>query len=140
MITAKINNTEITAYGSIKEMPVTRYKLMQQYLLQESGLGSTMEDIDRRLISLMTFAGHGKTDEVREEANNLRFSIFSTLNGLDYKNKALACFIVNIGPKKCDDLSNDGISRTVEYLEKIGSNVGELEELWEMVKKNLIQN
>jgi hypothetical protein len=49
MITIKAGDLELELFGSIKELPIVRHKLMQQYLLQDGGIGSDINAIDERI-------------------------------------------------------------------------------------------
>jgi hypothetical protein len=136
MITIKAGDLELELFGSIKELPIVRHKLMQQYLLQDGGIGSDINAIDERISKLVNFLEHGRPDEAKEELTNLRYALFSGISGLDFKCRAFACFVNKINGEQCSDLSSDGITRTVEILSTI--TVGDLEQHWETVKKKLI--
>lgn len=123
-------------YSSIKELPINRYKVMQNYMLQESGIGNDMASIDRHLQNTVMFLGSGKTDECKEELTNLRYSFYSMINGIDYKTKSFACLIKQINGVLCDDISTEGLSATVDSLISLDPSTDEIETLWADVKKN----
>lgn len=119
--------TVLEVYDSIKELPIKRYKLMQQYILQESGIGSDLSDIDIHLSKIAQFIATEKFGEAKEEITNLRYSFFSLMNGLSFKTKACACLVSGMEPEK-----------SLPFIEAMTE--GELSDLWESVKKKLIQN
>lgn len=138
MITIKAGDNDIELFGSIKELPVKRYKVMQQYLLQDSGIGSDIEAIDERMTRLVTFMEAAKHDEAKEELANLRYTFFSAISGLDFKTKAFACLVSKVNGKPAEDLSSDGLNKIAELFDNI--SVEEMEKHWELIKKKLIQN
>ena len=140
MITITDNNNTIELFASIKELPITRYRLLQALLIQESGIGSDMAAVDERLQRIIMFAASGKADETKEEAMNLRYTFFSMLNKLNYKTKAFACFVWKINGVESSDISDEGLNRTVKCIEDFGVSMEQLEGWFDDVKKKLIPN
>lgn len=140
MITITENNNTIELFGSIKELPIARYRLLQSLLIQDSGIGDNMAAVDERLQRIIMFASTGKADETKEEAMNLRYTFFSMLSKLNYKSKAFACFIWKINGVESRDISDEGLKRTVEIIESFGTSMEQLEAWFEDVKKKLIPN
>lgn len=138
MITITTNNKSIKLYASIKELPITRYKLMQSYILQDAGIGSTIEDVDKRMNNIMMFAASAKTDDVVTEVTNLRYTFFSMLSKIDYLSKSFACLIAGIDDVEKNDLSSEGLTELVNEVSFMPR--GELQDHWEEVKKNWITN
>lgn len=133
-------------------MPIIRHRMMQQYLIQDSGIGSTVHDIDAHLNKAVLLLSNSRYDEAKEELSNLRYSFFSTLSGLDFKTRAFVCLITKILTKKkkgrvmvqreyeVKDLSAEGMTAVVKMLEESGITSEEIEKHWEQVKKKLILN
>lgn len=138
MKSIKIGDKEVEVYGSIKELPFERYRKMELFLLQDVGIGSTLEDIDKRLSNIMMFAEADKIAEVKDEVVNLRLSMFSTLASLDYKCLSFACMIKSIDGIDHEDLSSEGLNEVVKILSSV--QVEELEKHWDEVKKKLMPN
>lgn len=136
MITLSTGDKKVKLYASIKELPIMRYKLMQSYLLQDSGIGNTIDAIDQRLNNLILFATSGKNDEVITEATNLRYTFFSMLNKIDYKSMSFACLIKEIDSRETNDLTDAGLSDVVNRI----SDMEDLAEHWEEIKKNWSRN
>lgn len=128
----------IQLYSSIKELPIVRYKLMQSYLLQDSGIGSSVEDMDKRIEKSVVFIANDRRDEAKEELTNLRYTVFSMLQGIDYKSKSFSCLVHSINGKECDDLTTEGLEATAKQIE--GISVESLEKHFDEIKKKLISN
>lgn len=138
MTTIQINNITIELYSGIKELPIQRFKIFQNYLLQDSGIGNTMEDIDKHLANTIMFLGADKKTEAKEELTNVRYTFYSLLNGIDYKTKSFACLVKKIDGLEYADLSTEGLDNVVNKLEEIGATIEEIQSHWHQVKKNLI--
>lgn len=128
----------IKLYGSIKELPIIRYKLMQSYMLQDAGIGNTIDAIDQRLNNLILFASNGKTDEVVTEVANLRYAFFSMLNKIDYNSLSFACLITEIDGQERNDLTDAGLSSVVNEISSMPYD--SMQEHWEQIKKNWSKN
>lgn len=137
----KLDNV-LEVYASPKELPIPRYKAMQLFILQDTGIGSDMHAVDTRLQSLMMFAGAGaeKLTELHTELHNLRFTFFSLIKGLDYKTRSFACLVAKINGIEYNDISDDGLAKVAAEIERIGFSVEELDEHFSEVKKKLILN
>ena len=140
MITIKAGNKTFELFGSIKELPIIRHKLMQQYLLQEGGIGNTVADFDQRIAKTIALLQAKNQDDAIQELTNLRYNFFSTLSGLDFKCMAFACMVSKIGTKEVTDISTSGLAAIVEILEKTKMSVDQLQQHWDNVKKKLIPN
>lgn len=132
MKTVKIGRQEFQFYSSIKEMPIERYNTLQLFLMQDSGIGSTMKDVDNHFKQLDVFLSAGKIQEAINERQNLHMNLYSMINKINVKSKALACFVHSVDGREFDQ----------ETLpEKMNaSTIGELTELLNELKKNCISN
>ncbi len=136
--TKKVHTIEL--FSSAKEFPITRRQVLQNWLLHDSGIGSDMESIDRRLATLSLYSSEGKTNEVFNETMNLRFTFFSMLQGIDYKTRSFACFVATINGKEYNDLTSEGLKKTAEAIAALNITDSEMDVWFEDVKKKLIRN
>ncbi len=68
MTDIKINDkTTIALYSSIKELPIELSKKFNSYLMQDAGIGNTIEDVDDHLARLYMFVNGDKKMEAIEE-------------------------------------------------------------------------
>jgi hypothetical protein len=128
----------LTLYGSIKELPIGLSKKFGAYLLQDAGIGSSMEDVDDHLGRLMKYLSLNRTQDALEEAKNLRYNIFSMLVGTDYRSMSLLCLVAKVNGEPWDDYSPEGLNSLLDKIKQYP--VGTLEKVLEEVKKNLIPN
>ncbi len=137
MKTISINGKEVEVYGSIKELPIAISKRFHHYLLQDVGIGTSIESIDDHLNRLRIFQDSDKKAEATEELSNLRYSLFSMLSEIDFRSLSFACLIHAVDGKVVSDHTPEGLSKLIEELNPTGL---EVEEHLQEVKKNLIPN
>lgn len=137
MTTITIGEHTLTLYSSIKELPIALSKQMGAYLLQDSGIGSTIGDVDDHLARLITLVNKDRKEDILEELKNLRFNLFSMLSKIDYRSLAFGCLIESVDGQKVTDRSTEALSALID---RIGITDGQLDEYLAEVKKNWIPN
>ncbi len=141
MTEVKINDkTTIAMYSSIKELPIELSKKFNYYLLQDAGIGNTIEDVDDHLARLYVFINSDKKNEAIEELKNLRFNLFSMISNWDYKSISFGCLIKSVNGEPVTDHSSEGITALIDRLSKEGLTGIMSQPVLEEVKKNLIPN
>lgn len=141
MTEVQINDkTTITLYSSIKELPIELSKKFNNYLLQDAGIGNTIESVDDHLARLMVFVGEGKKDETLEELKNLRYNLFTMISQWDYESLSFGCMVKSINGEPVTDYSSEGITAMMARLSDEGLNNEKVQSVIDEVKKNLIPN
>jgi hypothetical protein len=130
--------TKITLYSSVKELPITLSKKFQHFMLQDIGIGNTIESIDDHLERVFMFMHADKKEEAMEEAKNLRYNLFSMLAEWDFKALSFACLIKCVNGEPVEDRSPEGLNALLDRLSTEGLTVGMVDELLSDVKKNWI--
>lgn len=130
-----IGNRNIQFFTSIKELPIDQSKKFNAYLLQDAGIGNTIEDVDIHLEKVITLLAQDKKPDAVEELKNMRFNLFSMLSQLDYKSLAFGCLI-----KGLEDYGTESIAKTINELSAEGLSVGMVQDILEEVKKKWTQN
>jgi len=130
-----IDNIEF--FESIKEMPIQRYNDCQNYLMQMSGVGNTMQDIYSHYQKLQTLIANNKNEDALNEMTNLMINHYSILNKINFDSMAFACYIKSINGKLIGNSESDLVEalKNVPKLKQI-----DIENILEDLKKNLIQN
>lgn len=126
----------MTVYSSIKELPIRQSKEMSKYLLKDAGIGSTIEDIDTRIGTMMQMIALGKSDDALAEAKNFRLALFSAIEKLDHRTPSMLCLVKEVDGQPWTDFSEEGLQRLAAKIEN--QPVGKLIEVFDEVKKNLI--
>lgn len=137
MLTKTINNTEYKFYASAKEMPIKLYNQVQRFLLQDMGIGSTMEAIDERFAVLDSLLSAGKIEEAIQERENQRFAFYTMIQGVNYRSLAFACHIFSIGGERLKDYSEENLQ---DVTNDLNISVKEVDEIMADLKKNFALN
>jgi hypothetical protein len=141
MTEVQINDkTTITLYSSIKELPIELSKKFNNYLLQDAGIGNTIESVDDHLARLMVFLSEDKRPEALEEVKNLRYNLFSMMSQWNYECLSFGCLIKSVNGDPVTDYSSEGITVLMARLSDEGLNNEKVQAVIEEVKKNLIPN
>lgn len=125
----------ISVYTSIKELPIDVKKKFDHYMLQDLGIGSSMEDVDAHLSKAFLFIGADKKEEAIEELKNLRYNFFAMLSEINYKSLSFACMIYDINAARITDYSYEGLSQIAERLSDAGLSSAMVEDTLEDIKK-----
>lgn len=124
---------QVMVFSQADEMPIGRYNAFQKYLLIESGIGNTMEAVDGHYVRMVGFMQNDDKGSAIKEAENNRHCIVSILNGINYTSLAFACMAYSINEIPCEDITEEGLSRTVKMLQDVKITqqviVSEVEEL-----------
>ncbi len=123
---------------SIKELPIDRFTEFQKYILQDSGIGSTIEDVYRHSERLDAFLSSAKISEAVAERVNQHYNFFFMLNKVNITHFSFAVFVDSINDQPIEDYSEGGLKIVCEKLAKVKLRRGELEDILEDVKKKLI--
>jgi hypothetical protein len=141
MTEVKLNDkTTITLYSSIKELPIELSKKFNSYLLQDCGIGNTVESVDDHLARLMVYVSEGKKDEMLEELKNLRYNLFSMIGNWDYESMSFGCLVKSVNGDPVTDYSSEGIITLMARLSDDGLNNETVQTVLDEVKKNLLPN
>ena len=141
MTEVKLNDkSTITLYSSIKELPIELSEKFNNYLLQDAGIGNTIESVDDHLSRLMVFVSEGKKDELLEEVKNLRYNLFSMISEWDYESLSFGCLVKEVNGEPVTDYSSEGIIALMAKLSNEGLNNEKVQSVIDEVKKNLIPN
>ena len=136
MESVKVKGKEIKFYSEIGDLPIGRYNLFNLYLLQDSGIGSDFTAIVQRFSALDLQLQNEQIEEARIERRNLQALFFGLFEGINYKQRAYACLIAEIGGEPCEDISESGISEIVKKLERLGLTQKEVTEKIDEKKKS----
>lgn len=133
MTTVKIGTHTVEMYDAIDELPIARFHKFQKYLLVESGIGSTIQDFDKRIEKMRRYCMLKDSDNAQKELENLRQCVYMIQNGLSPRHLAFACLVFAIDGVKCVDISDDALQKIVETF--ADSPIRDLTDRLDSVKK-----
>lgn len=125
---------------SIKELPIDRFTEFQKYLIQDAGIGSTIEDVYKHSEKLDAFIQTDKIAEAITERINQHYNFFMMLNKINITHLSFAVFVESIDGNDITDYSQTGLQDVCARLGKVRLRRGQLESILEDIKKKLIPN
>lgn len=130
------DGTKVVIYDDPINMPATLYKEFQKYLLQDIGIGASMEDVGARFAMFFQYVGASKYPEAKIEAENLYYAHYSIISSIDFKHLSFGCLIHSIGDKLLTDHSAANLTEVVAMLSDKGLTQKMVVESVEASKKN----
>ena len=112
----KLGKHKVMLYNSIDELPIVRFHRYNKMLLVDAGLGSDLSAIDGHIERAVRFIQNDRHKEAATEMENIRQTIYTVLQGMNPKHLSFAALVKEIDGKACDDISDDGLKRTLEIL------------------------
>lgn len=122
-------------YDTIDELPMARFHKYQKCLLIDSGIGSTIEDFDRRIEKARRFCMLNDSANAQKELENMRQCVYMIENGLSPKHLSFACLIFAIDGKQINDISDDALQKIIETFADVPNK--DLTEQLDSVKKKI---
>ena len=122
----RINGHDFEFYNEISEMPVSRFHIYSRYMLVVSGIGDTLDDIDKHMNRIMNYM-MSDLNKARQELLNLRQCLFMVANEKDVRYRGFLALTYKVDGKVWDDFSEEGMERlyyianqeTIERLDSI---------------------
>ena len=136
MIVKEINKHKVIFYDSVEDLPIVQFHRYSKIILIESGIGDTIQDIDRHITRVMNFLGD--TKKAYQELLNLRQCIYMVASEQDIHHKATLCLIKQVDGKDWTDFSDSGLETLYRLVN--GASVREMEELAEKVRTAIDEN
>lgn len=136
----KLSNNTYEFYTSIKELKEKQWHKAQMFLLFESGVGSTMENISQHYAKIFQHLSLNQTDLATEECFNLYSNWNTFINGISYKTIALTCFIKSKNGKDVKLVTDQDYIDLHNKLLDDGITNGQVEEILLELKKKLLMN
>lgn len=119
MKTVKINKKVICLYDSIDELPILNFQKYNKYLLIDSGIGSTVDDIDTHILKIARFIKEDNKKKAILELQNMRQNMYMINSEISPKYLAFACLVHSIDGKINEDLSDEGLKGILEKIREV---------------------
>lgn len=138
MKSISVNKHSLKMYDSIDEMPIVNFQKFNKLLLLDSGIGSTVDDVDTHLAHLANLI-KSDVNKAQIEIQNLRQNLAMIILNISPKFMAFIPLIAEIDGKPLTDLSDENCIETLELLNtKVSSSF--ITTIIENVKKKFKQN
>lgn len=138
MKTVSINTHLLKMYDSVDEMPIVNFQKFNKLLLLDSGIGSTVDDVDTHLSHLASLI-KSDIDKAQIEIQNLRQNLAMIVLNISPKFMAFVPLVAEIDGKPLTDLSDENCIETLKLLNtKVSSSF--ITTIIENVKKKFKPN
>lgn len=134
MKTIRIANNKVEIYDSIDDLPILRYQKFNKCLLIDSGIGSSVNDIDSHITKIAKFITLDNKESALQELQNMRQNFFMITSGISPKYLAFGAMIKSVNGVEQLDLSDEALKALVE---RLNINNSLLSKIVEDIKKNL---
>lgn len=131
----RLKGHHVSVYSSIEELPMVRFHKYNKCLLIDAGIGSDLTAIDGHIERVVRYIRNDDRQNAGKELENLRQSIYMTLQEMTPRHLAFACMVQQIDGKEYDDLSDEGLQKVVGMLGDVPMN--EITASFEAVKKKI---
>ena len=136
-----VNGNTVEWYDSVDNLPIRRFFSFSKYVMLDSGIGGSPEDVQKRMAHLVRFIRADKKEDAIMEINNLSQAIDFSMRGMNFHGKAAYCMIKSINGKSYpDNLSDDDMDDIEDSLSKARFGFGLLMERYTELKKKLNLN
>lgn len=114
MKTIKLAGKSVEIYDAIDELPIIRFHKYNKMLLIDAGVGSDLADFDKHFERILQYLNLKDTKAAVTELQNLRQNVYFIQSNISPRNLAFATLVKSVDGKECNDLSDDGLRKTLE--------------------------
>ena len=129
-----IGKHSVKYYDNPRDVPIERLFKFQQQLLQDWGIGSTMEDVSRHLMKLFSFLQDEDLESSTKEVENLFYNYFTITSEKNTSVLSLAIMVHSIDGVEVGT-SEDEIENTHNQLVKFGITINQTLDAIQNIKK-----
>lgn len=121
MHTLTLPGGPVVLYDSPRKIPELQRVEHDYYKLVDSGIGSTIGDVDRHFEPLMLLVGTTDVEAQTNAVNNLRYLFFNLLHKqISPKSLAFASLVKTVNGVEWDDYTQEGLQTLVAGLSDMG--------------------
>jgi len=139
MIEIKVNKTLVKIYKEVDELPIERFNKANKFWMLHDNIGSSIEDIDKNHFSKLYMIA-GDEAKTKKELNNLRILIYNIINEVNVNHLSFACLVYSIKGEERNDLSDEGLKRTLKELSDLGLTQNVLKKKLTALEKQSMKN
>ena len=132
----KSKTHKVEFYSSIRKLPIRRMNKFNKFLMVASEVGSSVEDVQKRLSRAMGYFAANDKKSGLQELNNMINTIHHAHEEYNPTHMALAVMVKSIDGKEFDSFQEDDLDNILDQLDKIGFNQEQAEETTIELKKN----
>ena len=132
-----VNGHTVEYYDAIDDLPIVRHHRFNEFISLKSGIGSTMEDVDKHIMGTVQMVQRGDKDMAITKLMNMRQGIQFAIENVDPQSMAFAVLVHKIDGVEQKDTSDHGLKNVLNLLSEIKITYGMVKAIVEFVKKKL---
>ncbi len=129
------NGHQIKYFDSMEDIPIDRFVVHNFMLSVDTGIGSDMEAVDRKIDPIFEMLGRGDVDKVREALINMKINLRNVVSKQHPKLMSFAALVHSVDGVEYNDLTESGLTKLVNKMGKIGISWGTVKFIIDQVKK-----
>lgn len=122
----------------IYKIPEYNWQKFQRCLILDAGIGSTVLEVIGHTDNIMTMASNDRKEDLSNELNNFRLSLYSSIEGISYTSMAFACMVRDIEGEPVSIITDTDINNLSKRIVETGITHGEITDYVDLLKKKLI--
>lgn len=124
----------------LHKIPEYNWQKFQRCLILDAGIGSDLNAILNRADTISLCVANERKEDLDNELTNLKLSLYSAVEGINYESMAFACMVEDIAGMKHSIATDTDINTLSKLIAETSITHGELSDYIELVKKKLILN
>lgn len=122
----------------IYKIPEYNWQKFQRCLILDAGIGSTVLEVIGHTDAIMNAAANDRKEDLSNELNNFRLSIYSAIEGINYSSMAFACMVQTIDGEAVSIVTDTDINELAKRITETGITHGEIADYVNLLKKKLM--
>lgn len=122
----------------IHKIPEYNWQKFQRCLILDSGIGSDTLSVISHTDSIISLAAEDRKEDLSNELNNFRLSLYSAMEGISYTSMAFACMVQDIAGESVSIVTDTDINNLSKRIAETGITHGEIADYVDLLKKKLI--
>lgn len=122
----------------IYKIPEYNWQKFQRCLILDAGIGSETKDVIAHTDSIMSAAANDRKEDLSNELNNLRLSLYSAMESISYTSMAFACMVQSIDGETHSIVTDTDINDLSKRIAETEITHGEIADYVDLLKKKLM--
>jgi len=135
-----MSNNKVVIYDDIETAPILRYLKFNNYMAMAAETGDNWEDMTTRVKRANGYILANDNESAFKELSNMLMVLALIKNEFSPTSMAYAVQVKSIDGVPCDDISEEGLTRTIQKLNEFGVSFDEMKRETERVKKKSLMS
>ena len=129
-----INNHRVELFESVEDLPMIRFQKYSKYVLIDSGVGNTYEDVLKKIAKVNGYIERKDFESAKGDLKNMALSVSLVFSEMNLKSLAFACLVKSVDDEPVTDISEEGLQKVLLKLQH--ERAGLIFGILSRVKKN----